>query len=90
MKFRIEFTEQAGRLRDYLPPDDRRSLLSLVNKIATEPYGPDTHLAYTNDDLTRSSWSDSATVKYIVVPAWNVIYVVEADIYDAARGFNID
>ncbi|KOV17496.1 MULTISPECIES: hypothetical protein [Streptomyces] len=90
MKFRIEFTEQAGRLRDYLPPDDRRSLLSLVNKIATDPYGPDTHLAYTNDDLTRSSWSDSATVKYIVVPAWNVIYVVEADIYDAARGFNID
>ncbi|KOU65556.1 hypothetical protein [Streptomyces sp. IGB124] len=90
MKFRIEFTEQAGRLRDYLPPDDRRSLLSLVNKIATEPYGPDTHLAYTNDDLTRSSWSDSATVKYIVVPTWNVIYVVEADIYDAARGFNID
>ncbi|KJY23361.1 MULTISPECIES: hypothetical protein [unclassified Streptomyces] len=90
MKFRIEFTEQAGRLRDYLPPDDRRSLLSLVNKIATDPYGPDTHLAYTNDDLTRSSWSDSATVKYIAVPAWNVIYVVEADIYDAARGFNID
>ncbi|KOU87619.1 MULTISPECIES: hypothetical protein [Streptomyces] len=90
MKFRIEFTEQAGRLRDHLPPDDRRSLLSLVNKIATDPYGPDTHLAYTNDDLTRSSWSDSATVKYIVVPAWNVIYVVEADIYDAARGFNID
>ncbi|WP_280688876.1 hypothetical protein [Kitasatospora sp. GAS204B] len=89
MKFRVEFTEQAGRLRDYLPPADRRSLLRLVSKIAENPYGPDTHLAYTNDDLTRSSWSDSAMVKYIVVPAWKVVYVVEADIYDADRGFNI-
>lgn len=89
MRFRVEFTEKAGRLRDYLPPDDRRSLLSLVSKIAKDPHGPDTHLAYTNDDLTRSSWSDSAMVKYIVVPAWHVIYVVEADIYDAGRGFNI-
>ncbi|WP_443077351.1 hypothetical protein [Streptomyces sp. SP17BM10] len=89
MKFRVEFTEQAGRLRDYLPPDDRRSLLRLVSRIADDPYGPDTHLAFTNDELTRSSWSDSAMVNYIVVPAWNVIYVVAADIYDANRGFNI-
>lgn len=27
--------------------------------------------------------------KYIVVPAGKVVYVVEADIYDLDRGFNI-
>ncbi len=89
MKFRVEFTEQAGRLRDYLPPDDRRSLLSLVSKVAEDPYGPDTHLAYTNDSITRSSWRGSAMVHYIVLPTRNIIYVVEVDIYDADRGFNI-
>ncbi|WP_370095037.1 hypothetical protein [Streptacidiphilus sp. MAP12-20] len=89
MKRRVEFTEQAGRLRDYLPHDDRRSLMSLVSEIAEDPFGPNTHLAFTNDDLTRSSWSDSAMVHYIVAPTRNVVYVVEADIYDADRGFNI-
>jgi hypothetical protein len=87
MTFRVEFTEQAGRLRDHLPPDDRQSLLALVDKIAEDPYGPHTHLAFTNDELTRSSWFDSAMVHYVVVR--NVVHVVEADIYDADRGFNI-
>ncbi|MFJ2575361.1 hypothetical protein [Kitasatospora aureofaciens] len=87
MKRRVEFTERAGRLRDYLPPDDRRALMHLVDRVAEDPYGPGTHLAYTNDDLTRSSWLDSAMVHFIVIP--NVVYIVDADIYDAARGFNI-
>ncbi|MGW2939735.1 hypothetical protein ACWDA7_50650 [Streptomyces sp. NPDC001156] len=89
MRFRVEFIEQAAKFRDYLPLDDRRSLLSLVSKIAKDPYGPDTHLAYTNDDLTRSSWFDPANVKYIVVPARKAIYVVDADIAGYDRGFNI-
>ncbi|GHI84967.1 hypothetical protein Sxan_23310 [Streptomyces xanthophaeus] len=89
MKFSAVYTEQVGRFRDYLPPEDRRSLLSLVSRVTRDPYGPDTHLAYTNDDLTRSSWCDSASVQYIVIPARNVVYIVAADIWDARRGFNI-
>ncbi len=87
MKRRVEFTERAARLRDYLPPDDRRTLKRLVDRVANDPYGPSTHLAFTNDDLTRSSWLEGAMVRFLVTT--NVIYVVDADIYDAARGFNV-
>lgn len=87
MKRRVEFTEGAARLRDYLPPDDRRTLERLVDRVTDDPYGPSTHRAFTNDDLTRSSWLDGAMVHFIVTT--QVIYVVDADIYDAARGFNV-
>ncbi|MFF2699995.1 hypothetical protein ACFVUQ_16690 [Streptomyces cyaneofuscatus] len=87
MKRRAEFTERAARLRDYLPSDDRRTLKRLVDRVTEDPYGPSTHLAFTNDDLTRSSWLDGAMVHFIVTT--DVIYVVDADIYDADRGFNI-
>ncbi|MFI9155521.1 hypothetical protein [Streptomyces sp. NPDC053367] len=87
MKRRVEFTERAARLRDYLPPGDRRILKRLVDRITDDPYGPSTHLAFTNDDLTRSSRLDGAMVHFIVTT--HVVYVVDADIYDAARGFNV-
>ncbi|ASY33106.1 MULTISPECIES: hypothetical protein [unclassified Streptomyces] len=87
MKRRVEFTERVARLRDYLPPDDRRSLKRLVDRVTDDPDGPSTHLVFTNDDLTRSSWLDGAVVHFIVTT--QVIYVVDADIYDAARGFNV-
>ncbi|MDT0418493.1 hypothetical protein RM574_23705 [Streptomyces sp. DSM 41982] len=87
MKRRVEFTERVARLRDYLPPDDRRSLKRLVDRVTDDPDGPSTHLVFTNDDLTRSSWLDGAMVHFIVPT--QVIYVVDADIHDAARGFNV-
>ncbi|MDQ0940081.1 hypothetical protein [Streptomyces sp. V1I1] len=83
MKRHAEFTEQAGRFRDYLPADDRQSLMRLVSEIAEEPNGPGTHLAYTNDDVTRSAWSGHLNVKYVVT--WNAVIVVAADVYDAER-----
>ncbi|MFF3333865.1 hypothetical protein ACFYWX_30675 [Streptomyces sp. NPDC002888] len=86
MKRHVEFTERAGRLRDYLPPDDRERLLRLAEELAEEPYGPRTHLAFRNDEVTRSIWSDGLNVIYVV--AWNAVVVVDTDIYDAARGFN--
>ncbi|MFC0597371.1 hypothetical protein [Streptomyces palmae] len=86
MKRRVEFTEPAARFRDYLPPDDRRTLKRLVDRVTDDPYGPSTHLAFRNDDLTRSSWLDGAMIHFIVTT--HVIYVVDADIFDAARGFN--
>ncbi|MGK3093893.1 hypothetical protein ACG93S_28190 [Streptomyces sp. WAC01490] len=55
MKRRAEFTERAALLRDYLPPDDRRTLKHLVDRVTEDPYGPSTHLLFTNDELTRSS-----------------------------------
>ncbi|MEU5237266.1 hypothetical protein ACH4UR_07645 [Streptomyces lydicus] len=87
MKRRVHFTEQAGRFRDYLPVDDRKALLHLVDKIADDPQGPDTHLAYRDDDATRSTWADGLMVHYLVSP-YDLV-VVDVDIYDASRGFNI-
>lgn len=87
MKRRAEFTERTARLRDYLPPDDRRTLKRLVDRVTEDPYGPSTYLAFTNDELTRCSWLDGAMVHFIVTT--DVIYVVDADIYDVDRGFNV-
>ncbi|WP_037576338.1 hypothetical protein [Phaeacidiphilus oryzae] len=89
MRYRVEYTERAARLRDFLPADDRRRLLRLVRKVAEDPYGPGTGLRYTNDELTRASREDSAMVEFIVIPSRRVVYVLEADIYDAPRGYNV-
>jgi mRNA-degrading endonuclease RelE of RelBE toxin-antitoxin system len=49
MKRRVHFTEQARRFRDYIPADDRKTLLHVVDQIANDPLGPDTHLAYRDE-----------------------------------------
>jgi hypothetical protein len=87
MKRRVQFTEQAGRFRDYLPADDRKKLLHVVDQIANDPQGPDTHLAYRDDDATRSTWADGLMVHYLVTPS--DVVIVEVDVYDTSRGFNI-
>jgi hypothetical protein len=87
MKRHVEFTERAGRLRDCLPPDDRQNLMRLVSEIAEDPYGPHTHLAYINDEVTRSVRFESVMVHYVVT--WRTVVVVDADVYDAERGFNV-
>lgn len=86
MKRHAHFTEKAGRFRDYIPVDDRKALLRLVDKIATDPHGPDTHVAYADDDATRSAWANGLMVHYLVTRF--AVIIVEADIYDARRGFN--
>jgi len=85
MKRHVKFTEEAGRYRDYLPAGDRHALMRLVRDIADEPYGPGTHLRYTNDDVTRSARSGGMSVEYVVT--WAAVIVVAADIYDVERGF---
>ncbi|MEU1315001.1 hypothetical protein [Streptomyces tibetensis] len=87
MKRCVHFTEQAGRFRDYIPADDRKTLLRVVDQIANDPRGPDTHLAYRDDDATRSTWAEGLMVHYLVTPS--SVVIVEVDIYDAGRGFNI-
>ncbi|MFE0515741.1 hypothetical protein [Streptomyces sp. NPDC058964] len=87
MKRRVEFTERAGRLRDYLPADDRRNLVQLVGEIAADPYGARTHLAYIDDEVTRSVWHESVMVHYVVT--LHAVIVVDTDVYDAERGFNV-
>ncbi|KOX02219.1 hypothetical protein ADK65_08530 [Streptomyces sp. NRRL B-1140] len=87
MKRCVHFTEQAGRFRDYLPADDRKKLLHVVDRIAGDPQGPHTHLACRDDDATRSTWADGLMVAYLVTPS--AVVIVEVDIYDADRGFNI-
>ncbi|GGP93168.1 hypothetical protein [Streptomyces melanogenes] len=82
----MQFTEQAGRFRDYLPAEDRKRLLRLVDKIAAEPESAAGHLAYTNDSVTRSAWEDHVIVNYVVTAFY--VVVIEADIYDATRGYN--
>lgn len=42
--------------------------------------------AYTSDTVTRSAWEDRVMVHYVVTSFW--VVVIEADIYDASRGFN--
>ncbi|MES9524440.1 hypothetical protein [Streptomyces capoamus] len=86
MRRRVHFTEQAGRFRDYIPVDDRRALLHVVDRIAEDPHGPDTHLAYRSDDATRSVWVDGLMVHYLVTPY--AVVIVDVDIYDGDRGFN--
>lgn len=87
MKRRVHFTEQAGRFRDYIPADDRKTVLHVVDRIVNDPQGPDTHLAYMGDDATRSTWFEGLMVHYLVTPS--AVVIVEVDIYDADRGFNI-
>ncbi|WP_369384127.1 hypothetical protein [Streptomyces sp. cg36] len=86
MKKRVQFTEQVVRFRDYLPAADRQNLIRLIDRIAANPEGPETHLAYTTDTVTRSAWDDGVMVHYVVTAFW--VVVIEADIYDAARGYN--
>lgn len=86
MKRRVQFTEQVARFRDYLPTADREMFLRLVDRIAADPEGADSHLAYTNDAATREVWADRVMVQYVVTNF--VVVVIETDIYDASRGFN--
>ncbi|MFG2576128.1 hypothetical protein [Streptomyces sp. NPDC048481] len=87
MKRCVHFTEQAGRFRDYIPTDDRKTLLHIVDQIASDPHGPHTHLAYRDDDAIRSTWTESVMVHYLATPS--AVVIIEVDIYDAGRGFNI-
>ncbi|MFI6080360.1 hypothetical protein ACIBBB_05155 [Streptomyces sp. NPDC051217] len=82
----MQFTEQVARFRDYIPAEDREKFLRLVNRIAAEPEGADSHLAYTKDAVTRAAWEDHVMIHYVVTLFF--VVVVEADIYDASRGFN--
>ncbi|MER8012189.1 hypothetical protein [Streptomyces sp. NPDC094149] len=86
MKRRVQFTEQVVRFRDYMPDEDREKFLRLVDRIAADPEGADTHLAYTSDTVTRVAWEDRVMVNYVVTTFFVVF--IEADIYDASRGFN--
>ncbi|WP_405927095.1 hypothetical protein [Streptomyces sp. NBC_00035] len=83
----MQFTEQVARFRDYLPIADREKFLRLVDRIAADPEGADSHLAYTSDAVTRAAWEDCVMVHYVVTTFF--VVVVETDIYDASRGFNV-
>jgi hypothetical protein len=87
MKKRVQFTEQVVRFRDYMPVADREKFLRLVDRIAADPEGADTDLAFTNDAVTRAAWEDGVMVHYVVT-SYFVVFI-ELDIYDASRGFNI-
>lgn len=87
MKRRVQFTEQVVRFRDYMPTADREKFLRLVDRIAADPEGAGSHLAYTTDTVTRAAWEDQVMVHYVVTSFFVVI--IEADIYDASRGFNV-
>ncbi|MCZ1000955.1 hypothetical protein O1M63_27580 [Streptomyces mirabilis] len=82
----MQFTEQVVRFRDYMPMADREKFQRLVDRIAAEPEGADSHLAYTTDTVTRAAWEDRVMVHYVVTSFF--VVVIEADIYDASRGFN--
>lgn len=86
MKRRVQFTEQVVRFRDYMPAADREKFLRLVARIAAEPEGADSHLAFTTDTVTRAAWEDSVMIHYVVTSFF--VVVIEADIYDPSRGFN--
>ncbi|MFJ9559891.1 hypothetical protein ACIRQQ_07615 [Streptomyces fuscichromogenes] len=86
MKRRVQFTEQVVRFRDYMPAADREKFLRLVERIAADPEGAGSHLAYTTDTVTRSAWDDHLMVHYVVTSFFVVF--IELDIYDASRGFN--
>ncbi|MEB3961244.1 hypothetical protein OKJ48_13445 [Streptomyces kunmingensis] len=82
----MHFTEQVARFRDYMPAEDRKTFLRLVERITADPEGADSYLAYTNDAVTRAAWEDCVMVHYVVTSFF--VVVIEADIYDASRGFN--
>ncbi|MGA5424734.1 hypothetical protein [Streptomyces lavendulocolor] len=86
MKRRVQFTEQVARFRAYMPTEDREKFLRLVERITADPEGADSHLAYTNDTVTRAAWEDRVMVHYVVTAFF--VVVIELDIYDASRGFN--
>ncbi|MER6709841.1 MULTISPECIES: hypothetical protein [unclassified Streptomyces] len=86
MKRRVQFTEQVARFREYMPAADREKFRRLVDRIAAEPEGAGSHLAYTNDAVTREAWEDRVMIHYVVTCFF--VVVIEADIYDASRGFN--
>jgi hypothetical protein len=86
MKRRVQFTEQVARFRDYMPAADREKFRRLVDRVAAEPEGPDSYLVYTTDTVTRAAWEDRVMIHYVVTRFF--VVVIEADIYDAARGFN--
>ena len=86
MKRRVQFTEQVVRFRDYMPIADREKFLRLVARIAADPEGADSHLVYTSDAVTRAAREDSVMIHYVVTSFF--VVVIEADIYDASRGFN--
>ncbi|KIX77846.1 hypothetical protein SF12_11785 [Streptomyces sp. MBRL 601] len=82
----MQFTEQVVRFRDYIPPADRRKFHRLVDRIAADPEPADSFLAYTDDAATRQISEDRLMIHYVVTRFF--VVVVEADIYDASRGFN--
>ncbi|MDV9170095.1 hypothetical protein R6V09_08070 [Streptomyces sp. W16] len=86
MKRRVQFTEQVARFRDYMPASDREKFQRLVDRVATEPEGGGSHLAYTTDTVTRSAWEDGVNIHYVVTSFF--VVVIELDIYDSTRGFN--
>ncbi|MGA4960115.1 hypothetical protein [Streptomyces lavendulocolor] len=69
-----------------MPIDDRERFQRLVDRITADPEGADSHLAYTNDTVTRAAWEGRVTVHYVVT-AFFVVFI-ELDIYDPSRGFN--
>ncbi|MFD9487614.1 hypothetical protein ACFWBX_27330 [Streptomyces sp. NPDC059991] len=69
-----------------MPAEDRKTFLRLVGRIAVEPEGAGSHLAYTTDTVTRSAWEGHVMVHYVVT-SFSVVFI-ELDIYDASRGFN--
>ncbi|MGX1727776.1 hypothetical protein ACWIGE_14000 [Streptomyces diastaticus] len=86
MKKRVQFTEQVVRFRDYIPPADREKFQRLFGRVAADPEGAGSFLAYMNDTATRETWEDRLMIHYVVTRFF--VVVIEADIYDASRGFN--
>ncbi|WP_327335903.1 hypothetical protein OG384_04515 [Streptomyces sp. NBC_01324] len=87
MKRQVRFTEQVARFRDhYLPARDRGTFLRLVDRIAADPEGANSYLAFTTDTVTREVWEDHVMINYVVTSFFVVI--IDLDIYDVSRGFN--
>ncbi|KLI98687.1 hypothetical protein WQ59_20075 [Streptomyces sp. KE1] len=82
----MQFTEQVVRFRDYIPPADQRKFQRLVDRIAADPEPADSFLVYTDDAATRQISEDRLMIHYVVTRFF--VVVIEADIYDASRGFN--
>ncbi|MFD8688223.1 hypothetical protein [Streptomyces sp. NPDC059651] len=87
MKRQVRFTEQVARFRDhYMPATDRETFLRLVDRIVSDPEGADSHLAFTNDTVTREVREDHVMINYVVTSYF--VIIIDLDIYDWARGFN--
>ncbi|MGV9884216.1 hypothetical protein [Streptomyces sp. NPDC003006] len=86
MRRHVQFTEQAGRFRDHIPPGDREKLLRIVDRIVADPEGPGTDLANIADSITRSVCEDHVMVEYVATTY--AVIIVEVDIYDHTRGYN--